>query len=170
MTEPPVMTAHVQHDDYLGTAAADAGDLDDLAQLLNLPENQHLLGVSVSAQHPLLDGTSDNPGATSSYTHLELWTVDHDAWTAMPGGLPEWLTSPRPLTISSYSAPVTNAEYPQPQNDAIGILLRASKRLHIVLWVEEVTKAGLTPDDFDIAHAFSRESADHPWQEIDTND
>lgn len=123
--------ASTQYGDMTGTASFDDADFERLGGVLGLPREWVLIGISLHASHPSL-GIEGKDRADASYTSMSAWAVPHD--DLVPGeGLPGLFSGDHQVEVHEFNFATADNVYPS-ETDALSILLRAAKRLNIVLW------------------------------------
>lgn len=142
--------AHTQYDDFTGTAAADHADFENLGTLLGLPDEEWIiLGFRTHADHPSI-GMEGKSAADSSYTSMTVWAIRAEELTA-GAGLEAYLNARDRVDVTEFDFRMGMTDYVEVEPSGFGVLLRASKRLSIMLWLSVVQAWGLSDDRINVA-------------------
>jgi hypothetical protein len=137
------MHAAVQYDDFTGTVALDGADFEGFEDVLGL-EGWLPIGIQLYAVHPALG----NQGrASHSGTYMKMWAIDRAKFRD-DYSLPDLLAHERPVEVVEFAFDGRH-DYPE-SSDPVGVLLRGSKLLDLIVWRQSVRDAKLSEDDFEV--------------------
>lgn len=167
--DPIQWSAEVQSPHYTGTVALDDADFEGIASIVGMPDDFLTVCVNVHAHHTSF-GVEGKDHADEAYNGLELLAVPKTEIASTGGGLVERLrNSDMPLPLHRFTYYTKEVTFPNPL-DAVGIVLRAFKRVSVVAWSQTVVESGF----FDRRNMVIMKehtmvlNADKKWEESDT--